>query len=231
MGLRSLLQSLFSNRSGRPEAWPPVHVDGSPSLKNEFDLALFLLDQPEVAALLEERHADITTIKRQTELGRTAVTRESCENVRLVVQQPRLAQTDAHVDLLLKLLSFGTDEIRTAFTTASMKPGDIPFALAHGQSEAQLRAAWPTAAASRSVEIVNDDYSPMECVYPAIERELALTDDAATVLMLRIHRKGAIRVAPPAQMDPESFCVRANAAWRQAGLALYCRPSAQPNDA
>ena len=74
-------------------------------------------------------------------------------------------------------------------------------------------------------------YSPMECVYPALERELAMANAAATVLMVRIHHAGAIRVAPPPPMDAESFCVRANATWRQAGLALYCRPSTQAPDA
>lgn len=50
-------------------------------------------------------------------------------------------------------------------------------------------------------------------------------------LLAAFAQVGFARVTPPDQTDAVSFRVRANAAWRQAGLALYSRPSTRPNDA
>ena len=150
MGFFDSLRNVLSQRPSRPEALPPVHVEGAPPLESEHDLALHLLDQPAVAQLFEEQGADIGTVRSQVELGRAEATRESWESLHLVVQTPQGVHADRDVDLLVKLLSLGTDEIRAAFTTPGLKPGDIAFALAHGRPETQLRAEWPAAGTARS---------------------------------------------------------------------------------
>lgn len=228
MGIRKVLGHLWHQCAASIDKRRAAYVDDSPPLRGEFALAQYLLEQPDVAALCGGSQLDLSVIKRQIQNGMDATTRHSCEIACKVVELPQFVERSRSLDLLSKLLCYGTDELRAAFTTPDMKPGDIPFVTAHGSPEAAFRASWPDSSTSISVEIVNDDVSPIEYVYPALQGEMGLTAEDAIKLTLRIHRAGFVRVAPPASSDPVTFCMGANGRWRDSGLALYCRPSTGP---
>ena len=129
------------------------------------------------------------------------------------------------VRLLAGLLIFGGAETKAALVPDGAAAGDIPFFVAHGKAEPELRADWPPLEdQSGQVRLLNDPFTAMRTVVEALRVHFGFAEDAATAKMADIHRSGSVLLDLPSGSAQET-CLRLNREWRSAGLALYCEPA------
>jgi ATP-dependent Clp protease adapter protein ClpS len=209
----------------------PVHIGNSPPLMTEWDCAAYLLSMPAVALTLDEAGVDAKSSLTRVLQSRPSDTEVSNDALTYVARNlPEIGKATARdsrppppldVRAYGALIVLGSEEFRAAASLPGSPSGKVPFFLAHGAREEQLRDAWP--ATPVGVEIVNDSYTPMEFVTAALESDFGIAAEEVIRAMFKIHNLGAVTFQVP--QNAHTFCVETNTAWRNRGVPLYCRPA------
>ena len=127
---------------------------------------------------------------------------------------------------LVGLLIHGSAATREVLTPPAGKPGDIPFVVAHGRREEELRVTWPAINnQTGDILLINDSFSPMEAVVGALVSSFGMSREQAIAKMLKVHKSGeaALEIHQAATSASE-LCLQLNNEWRSLGLPLYCKP-------
>lgn len=105
---------------------------------------------------------------------------------RTVAQRASQGESARLIELLAALIRV-EPAVADVCAAGRLKPVDLLFLLVHGSAEAELRVP---AGDELRVVLVNDDVTPMELVVEILEKDLAMSRDAATELMMRVHTAG-----------------------------------------
>lgn len=129
------------------------------------------------------------------------------------------------IRLLVGLLMYGRAQIKTALTPCAGSPGDIPFFVARGRPEAELRLLWPAPAEQTGNAVLLDDpFTSRRLAADALHESLGMDPQLAADKVCAIDQSGSCVLELSPGTDVTDTCSRINAQWRQKGLALYCAP-------
>jgi ATP-dependent Clp protease adapter protein ClpS len=233
MGIIDFLQDLLPARRYRPSRAAPEYFLTSPPLRTDLDLAQFLLTAPEVEKMLASSSISAEPLRERLSSVQRVPSDESYEQLRVVLDAVRggalvgaAPHLPAAAQAYLVLVALASPQLRPLLVPSGQALGDLPFRFAHGMTEAEAVAGWgENDPALRAVEVVNDRFTPMQEAVSALAESLGLDTVEASLLALKTHGKGAVLIEPPTGKSAWTFCLEANKAWRERGLALFCRPA------
>jgi DNA-binding transcriptional MerR regulator len=173
----------------------------------------------QIAALpSSDRNAIVGSFLRVEELARGVRTMYG-------VLKPLKVPLPLEVRLLVGLLIHGTPPMQSALTPHGGAPGDIPFFVARGQRESDLRSLWPPPAEQTGNAVLLDDpFTHQQEAKEALHASLGLDRLTAERKSQEADQCGSsvLELAPGS--DATQTCRRLNAEWRSRGLSLYCTP-------
>src|SRR5262245_36202656 len=221
----------------------PVRLPGLPPISDEVQLTSHLIQTPDLSETIKTFGADPAAMLAA--LARCGpAERGSIGSVLQVVRATEYmkapeGQSSPYTprNLFVSQTRHGTPAIRAALEGAGVDVRSLLFYIAHGMHEADgpdsshHHEDSPQDSAQDSnygVEILNDDFTPMEFVVYVLSQYFGMARPDATRLMLQIHYKGSA-ILPQASMEQATqSAVSANAYARQNYFPLFLRAVTRP---
>jgi ATP-dependent Clp protease adapter protein ClpS len=193
--------------------------------------ALAILAAPSVQLLYESLQTDLNVVKARLNELPEPVDNPEMDPVLMSESSwhRHLARLPVPVPLELRLLCglvvHGHPQVKAALTAGAANPGDIPFCVAHGQTEARLQSLWPAPAEQTGKALMMDDpFTSMATVCHVLQDAFAMDPQSANEKTREIHTTGSgvLELSPGSSVT--AICRRLNSHWRSGGLTLYCAP-------
>ena len=198
----------------------PPKLENGACVLNEAQLLRVLLGMPEVKAAFEASGANIDRV-------RTALERcpdDAKGTVRSVIKILHLSQQMSSLSgkpgvpapkiRFVTQVRYGNPLLVQLMQSAGVDLGAVIFHLAHGKAEASIGEA----PAKAGVEIVNDDFTPMEFVIEMLTRHLGYEREKAVKAMLHVHLSSTLVIA---QQSAEQARAVADAINREARAKYF----------
>jgi ATP-dependent Clp protease adapter protein ClpS len=221
----------------------PVRIPGSPPISDEVQLTSYLIQTPELSQTIKAFGSDpavmLAAIARCGPGERGSI--RSVLNVvhgtdHMKVPEGQSSPRTPH-NLFVSQMRRGTSVIRPMLEWARVDVRSLMFYIAHGMHEADgainshHHQDSPQDSAQDStcgIEILNDDFTPMEFVVHVLSEYLGMPRPAATRMMLEVHHKGSAILPQASMAEATQSTVSANAFARRNYFPLFLRVVARP---
>jgi ATP-dependent Clp protease adapter protein ClpS len=225
----------------------PVRVPGSPPISDEVQLTSYLIQTPELSQTIKAFGSDpammLAAIARcgPTERGSIrSVLKVVQATDRMKVPEGQSSPRTPH-NLFVSQMRRGTSVIRPMLERAGVDVRSLLFYIAHGVHEADgpvnslhyqgsLQDSPQDSAhdSTCGVEILNDDFTPMEFVVYVLSEYFGMARPEAIRMMLEVHHKGSAILPQASMAQATQSAVSANACARRNYFPLFLRAVARP---
>jgi len=224
----------------------PVRIPGSPPISDEVQLITYLIQTPDLSQTIKDFGSDPAAMLAAVARCGPAE-RGSIRSVLRVVHgteymkvpdgqsSPRTPR-----NLFFSQIGRRSPAIRAALERAGVDVRSLLFYIAHGVHEAdgqdnshpdknstEAAAHDPTC----GVEILNDDFTPMEFVVYVLSQYFGMPRPAAIRMMLEVHHKGSAILPQASMAQATQAAVSANAYARHNYFPLFLRAVVRPTPA
>ena len=133
------------------------------------------------------------------------------------------------LNLFVALVHHGKSDIRSVLESAGLNLRDFVFFLAHGEPESSssLLDKEDHRTAQWGIEMVNDDYTPMEFVVTLLQEDFGIERESAVETMLKVHHEGREVFWRGCFEDAIGLAQNVNSETRRQYFPLFCRVVAQ----
>jgi ATP-dependent Clp protease adapter protein ClpS len=228
----------------------PVRVPGSPPISDEVQLTSYLIQTPDLSQTIKAFGSDpaemLAAIARCGPAERGSI--RSVLNVVHGTEYMKVPQGQSSPrtprNLFVSQIRRGTSVIRPVLERAGVDVRSLMFYIAHGVHEAdspgnshhhqdssQDPAHDSAQGSTCGVEILNDDFTPMEFVVYVLSQYLGMAKPEAIKMMLEVHHKGSAILPQASMAQATQSAVSANAVARRNYFPLFLRVVAGPTPA
>jgi ATP-dependent Clp protease adapter protein ClpS len=224
----------------------PVRLPGSPPISDEVQLTSYLIQSPDLSQTIKAFGSDpavmLAAIARCGPAERGSI--RSVLNVVHGTEHMKVPEGQSSPrtprNLFVSQMRRGTSVIRPVLERAGVDIRALMFYIAHGMHEADGRvnshhhqdfahdSAHPAQDSTCGVEILNDDFTPMEFVVHVLSKYLGMARPEAIRMMLEVHYKGSAILPQASMAQAIESAVSANAFARQNYFPLFLRVVARP---
>lgn len=223
----------------------PVRIPGSPPISDEVQLTSYLIQTPELSQTIKAFGSDPALMLAAVARCGPAE-RGSIRSVLKVVhgtQYMRIpeGQSSPHTprNLFVSQMRRGTPAIRAVLEGAGVDVRSLMFYIAHGVHEAGVsgNSAHQNSPqdfphnSTYGVEMLNDDFTPMEFVVYVLSQYFGMASPEAIRMMLQVHHNGSAILPQASMAQAAQLAASANAYARQNDFPLLLRVVSQPTPA
>ena len=224
----------------------PVRVPGSPPISDEVQLTSYLIQTPDLSQTIKAFGSDsavmLAVIARcgPAERGSIRSVLKVVHGTEYMKVPEGQSSPCTPRNLFVSQIRRGTSAIRPMLERAGVDVRSLMFYIAHGVHEADgpvnshHHQDSPQDSAQDStcgVEILNDDFTPMEFVVYVLSHYLGIARPEAVRVMLQVHHKGSAILPQASMAQATQSAVSANACARQNYFPLFLRVVARPTPA
>ena len=224
----------------------PVRIPGSPPISDEVQLTSFLIQTPALSQTIKAFGADPAAMLAAVARCGPAE-RGSIRSVLKVVHGTQFmrvpeGQSSPRTprNLFISQMRRGTPAIRAALEGAGLDVRSLMFYIAHGVHETDVAGNSPqhqdspqnsSRDSTHGVEMLNDDFTPMEFVVYVLSQYFGMAKPEAIRVMLQVHHKGSAILPQASMAQATESAASANAFARQNDFPLLLRVVTQSNPA
>ena len=228
----------------------PVRLPGLPPISDEVELISYLIQTPDLSQTIQAFGSDpavmLAAIARCGPAERGSI--RSVLNVIDGTEYMKVPEGQSSPltprNLFVLQIRRGTSVIRPMLERAGIDVRSLMFFIAHGVHEAdgpvnphhhqdspQDSAHGAAQDSTCGVEILNDDFTPMEFVVHVLSEYLGMARTDAIRMMLEVHHKGSAILPQASMAQATQAAVSANACARHNYFPLFLRAVVRPTPA
>jgi len=226
----------------------PVRLPGLPPISDEVELISCLIQTPDLSETIKAFGSDpavmLAAIARcgPAERGSISSVLQVVHGTEFMKVQEGQSSPLTPRNLFVSQIRRGTSVIRPMLESAGVDVRSLMFYIAHGVHEAdgpvnshhhhqdspQDSVHDAAQDSTCGVEILNDDFTPMEFVVYVLSEYLGMARPEAIRMMLEVHRKGSAILPQVSMAQATQSAVSANACARHNYFPLFLRAVARP---
>jgi ATP-dependent Clp protease adapter protein ClpS len=212
----------------------PVRIPGLPPISDETQLTSLLIQTSDLSQTIKAFGIDpavmLAAVARcgPAERGSVSSVLKVVDGTRYMKVPEGQSSPRTPRNLFTSQIRRGSPAIRAALEDAGVDVRALMFYIAHGVHEADCPTIPHDHQDSRyGVEMLNDDFTPMEFVVGILSRYFGLERPEAVKVMLAVHFKGSAVLPRASMAQATQSATRANADARQNYFPLLFRVVAQ----
>ncbi len=216
----------------------PIGVGGSSPIRNEVELLAFLLQTPELEKTLINfgiaPQVLLTAVQHihPADKGSIKFVLKAIHRAKLIQLHSTGSKVPSFLNIFIAEIIDGNAAIRVALEHTGFNAGAFVFYVAHGMHEDDVATtSLDEASTEYGIELVNDNFTPMEFVVAMLVRHVNLVRTNAINAMLQIHHKNALFLPQNSIAKAQEIADAINRDARQHNFPLLCRVIAPPGAA